>query len=138
MATNDPAAYGLTLDCLEDVDEAFSTIDGVEGVVQDAIHRITNATVLGPGGDDWGIDVTKFAGMPASLLARQGPIVSEVLQRDTRIKTADVDIAPVRQAGSLVFATMTVSCTTGAGPFRRVFALSSLSVDDITAELEVP
>ena len=132
MARNAPAAYGSTLR-----EDSFDVVTGAEGVALDAMHRLTNETVLGPGGEEWGLDVRRWSGMPADRLPRMAPIVSEVLQRDERILTADVEIvATDPDAAGLVFATMTIDCTTAPGPFRRVFSLASASLTDITNILE--
>lgn len=135
---NARAAYGLTISCVDDADELFSTVDGVEGVAQDLYHRFTNATVLGPGGEEWGEDVTRWAGMDPTKLARRGPVLAEVAQRDERIEAADVTItaAPSTVGGTLYEATIEVIAYTAAGPFRRVFGLAEKTLDDITRIME--
>lgn len=136
MARNDPAAYGLTLDCWDDCDELFSTVDGLEGIAQDLYHRFTNATVLGPGGEEWGEDITKWPGMDPAKLARRGPMLAEVATRDPRIETADAKVNASRIAGSLWAGTIDITCTTALGPFRRVFGFNASTVADITNALE--
>lgn len=136
MAYNARAVYGLTVDTSTgDVDEFFSTIDGPEGVAQDALHRLTNKTVLGPGGEDFGVDIREWCGMPIERLIRRGAVVSEVLQRDERVKTADarIRVPTSPKWAALYTAILTIDAMTDAGPFRRVFAFTDKSVADITA-----
>ncbi len=136
MASNDPAAYGLTVSCWDDADEFFTTINGIEGIAQDLYHRWTNDVFLGEGGEDEGIDVTKLAGMPADKLARRGPILAEVATRDERIESADVRVIPSRIAGTRWAATIEGVFYTALGPFRRVFAFNDREIADITNALE--
>ncbi len=138
MARNAPAAYGLTVSTWDDADDLFSTVDWIEGVAQDLYHRFTNRIVLGPGGDDWGEDVTKWAGMDPALLAMRGPVLQEVAERDPRIDHADVAVSAkqINFRGTLYEGTIDITCYTAEGPFRRVFAFNSASVEDITAILE--
>lgn len=136
MARNPAAAYGLTLSCMDDVDALFSTVDGIEGIAQDMYHRLTNATVLGPGGEEWGEDLTRWPGMPADKMARRGPYLAEVITRDERIDSADVDVVPSRIAGTRWAGTVQIVAHTALGPFRRVFGFDSKTVADITNILE--
>jgi len=136
MAKN--AAYGLTISCIDDADEFLSTVDGLEGVGQDLYHRFTNAIVLGPGGEEWGEDVTTWPGMDPAKLERRGLLLAEVAQRDERIEAADVRIVakPITVGGTLYSATIDVTCYTARGPFRRVFGLAGKTLADITAIME--
>jgi hypothetical protein len=138
MAHNAPATYGLTISTRDDADEFFSTVDGIEGIAQDLYHRFTNDTVLGPGGEDWGKDVTKFAGMPAAQLARRGILLQTVAEQDPRIDHADckVSAAQINFRGTLYTGKIDITCYTALGPFRRVFGFNASTVADITATLE--
>ena len=133
MARNAPAAYGRSLRVWDDATDDFAVVTGLPVVSQAAYHRLTNDTVLGPGGEEFGIDVRKWAGMDPALLARRGPMLAEVLTRDPRIETADVRITPTRVAGTIWTATIEIVCNTALGPFRRVFRLSDKSLDEIVA-----
>jgi hypothetical protein len=138
MARNAPTTYGTSLRCWDDADAFFSTVTGIEAIAQDLYHRFTNATVLGPGGEDWGEDITRWAGMDAAKLSRRGPVLSEVATRDPRILTADVAVSatPIRVKSTLYNGTVDITCTTALGPFRRVFGFNSLTVADITNILQ--
>lgn len=120
---------------MDDADALFSTCTGLDVVAQEIYHRMTNRTVLGPGGEDFGEDVTKWVGMDPAKLARRGPVLSEVLQRSERIDTADVKVTPSRIAGTRWAGRIEVTCTTALGPFRRVFRFNALTVEDITNRL---
>lgn len=132
MAKNAPNLYGETIDCWDDADEFFSTVSGIDSVTQDLYHRLTNDSFLGEGGEDEGIDVTKWAGMDPAKLARRGPMIAEVATRDERIDACDVKITPTKIADTRYTATMKITATTALGPFRRVFAMSDVALVDIT------
>lgn len=138
MARNAPATYGTALRCWDDADAFFTTCTGLESVIQDVYHVITNRHFLGPGGEDRGEDITRWPGMPAEQLARRGPVLSEVITRDDRIQTADVTVSatPITIKSTLYTGTVDIRCVTAFGPFRRVFAFNSLSVADITNILQ--
>lgn len=136
MARNPRKAYGKSLRCWDDATNDFATTTGIEVVAQAAYHRITNEVVLGPGGADYGEDVRKWAGMDAAKLARRGPVLSEVLQRDPRIDSADVRVEPTNIKGTLWSARITMVCTTALGPFRRVFSLQQVTTEEAVLRLE--
>jgi len=138
MARNDPAAYGRSLRVWDDADDVFSTVTGIDVVVQLVYHKLTNDTVMGPGGEEWGIDVTKFAGMDPARLSRRGPVIKEVLERDERIGTADVrvNVTQINFRGTLYAGSLDITCYTAQGPFRRIFGFNDKTVADITAILE--
>lgn len=109
----------------EDADDLFSEVSGVALVQQDLRHRLLTDSVLpSPTGDASGIDVRRFAGMPAALLAGQQPNVKRVVLADDRISSATVTITDDGKS-PLRTVTITVYCLTALGPFRLVFILSS-------------
>lgn len=139
MARNAPAVYGLTLDTRSgDLDPFFSTVDGIEGVAQDLQHRLSNDTVMGPGGEDWGINLRRLCGMPAAQIVRQGPRISDVIQRDDRIDSADVRVKLTKgtRFEGVYAGTVEVTAMTALGPFRRVFGFNDFTVAEITEILE--
>lgn len=127
MARNPAVNYGRDVACLLDADPLLSSVAGVDVVRQAAYHRLMCDDILGPGGDGWGYDCRRMLGMKSSQLSAMQPVLSEVLQRDQRILTADVQIRSVRTNG-LDDVRIAVRCTTDAGPFSFV-----LSVADLTA-----
>ena len=118
--------YGTDIKCLIDADELFSEVSGVDVVIQDAFHRLTTDSVLGPGGDDWGYDVRRMIGMSESELTASQPIIAEVLTRDERIKSATVVIRTQVENGQ-VNAVITADCETNDGPFRMVLPISQVT-----------
>lgn len=129
MATNPETYYGLDLACVSDADELFSGVVGVDTVRQDAIHRLTTESVLGPGGDDWGYDCRKLLGMKSDELARMQPTIIEVLTRDDRIETADVTLEASINSNSMSDVTITVQCETVLGPFEFTKFVSELTLE---------
>lgn len=127
MAKNAPSSYGKDIRCYTDADALFSTVTGVDLVKQDAFHRITTDSVLGPGGDGWGFDCRRLLGMSTRVLAGMQPFLSEVLQRDDRIQSADVTLAATTTRG-LADVIIKAACVTEEGPFELV-----MSVQDLTA-----
>jgi hypothetical protein len=136
MARNAASAYGRDIRCVRDADALFTEAVGLDVVKQDAIHRLTTDNVLGDDGtgslviEGWGFDVRRLLGMSASKLASHQPILTEVLTRDPRIDTADVQLERTVTAG-LEDIVITVDCTTALGPFRLVRRVSDLSADDL-------
>lgn len=133
MAINKPSAYGRDVRCVTDADPLWTEVIGVDVVKQDAYHRLTNDTVLGPGGDGWGFDVRKLIGLPASELTAYQPTISEVLQQDPRIDTADVILSATTSNG-LAAVRIEATCTTVEGPFKLVKLVTDLTVDDLEGQ----
>lgn len=131
MAQNPATYYGLDVACVSDADELFSEAEGVQVIFQDAVHRLTVQSVLGPGGDDWGFDCRKLIGMKQKDLTRMQPTLIEVLTRDDRILTADVTLTETKTNG-LIDAEIAVHCETDEGPFDFTSPISSIT----TASLE--
>lgn len=130
MAVNPDNQYGLDIACVDDADELFTEVSGVNLVAQDMIHRITTDHVLGPGGDDWGYDMRNLLGAKTEVLARMQPTVTEVIQRDERINTADVTLTATTRNG-LADIDVRIECTTAFGPFTLTSALSDLTTFDL-------
>lgn len=130
MAVNNPAAYGRDVRCVVDADPLMSEVVGLDVVVQDAIHRITTDAVRGPGGEDFGFDCTRLLGMPTGDLAALQPTIAEVLQRDTRIDTADVTLTATTTNG-LADVIIKATCTTALGPFSFVKSVLELTAADL-------
>lgn len=128
MATNPATYYGLDLACVSDADELFSDAVGVDIVRQDAIHRLTTDSVLGPNGDDWGYDCRKLLGMKSDELPRMQPTIIEVLTRDDRIETADVTLESANNNG-MHDVVITVQCETALGPFEFTKFVTELTLE---------
>lgn len=134
MASNPATAYGSDIACIVDADALFSSATGLAVVVQDVIHRLTTNDVLGPGGDGWGFDVRQLVGAPAARITSMQPVLSEVLQRDPRILTADVTLTATTSAAGLADVLLDVRCTTSAGPFALILPVSQLTGAVIEAQ----
>lgn len=130
MAKNAPSAYGRTLRCINDADALWTSVEGIDVVRQDMYHRLTNDTVLGPGGDGWGFDVHQLVGMQASELTSYQPTLTEVLQQDPRVETADVTLTAITTNG-LADVRVAVDGMTAEGPFSLVFSVSELTTEKI-------
>jgi hypothetical protein len=129
MATNPATYYGVELACVSDADELFSEVVGIGVVRQDAIHRLTVESVLGPNGDDWGYDCRKLLGMKSDELVRMQPTIIEVLTRDDRIETADVTLESVINPNGMHDVKITVQCETALGPFEFTRFVSELTLE---------
>ncbi len=116
MATNDPSAYGISIRCMSDADDLFTSVTGIDLLIQDIFHVITQKDFLGPGGDDRGIDVRDFIGMSDDELASQAPLVAEVIARDDRIDYADVVLTAISTNG-LLDVMVAVTGYSSLGPF---------------------
>lgn len=130
MAVNKPSAYGRDVRCVNDADALWTDVTGLDVVKQDAIHRLTNDTVLGPGGDGWGFDCRKLVGLNPSELSAYQPVLSTVLQQDDRIDAADVLLTVVTTNG-LADVRIAVTCYTAEGPFEFIKNVSELTAADI-------
>ncbi len=117
MAINDPSLYGTDIACVSDADDLFSDVTGVDLVAQDALHLVTQADFLGPGGDNRGFDLRSLIGKNTSQLASYAPIVSNVLtDGDDRILTATVVLTSTTRNG-LADVQFNIHCETALGPF---------------------
>jgi hypothetical protein len=130
MATNPETYYGSDLACINDADEMFSEAVGLPVVVQDALHRLTCDSVLGPNGDDWGFDCRNLSGMKSSELVMMQPTLIEVLTRDDRIESADVELTAV-EANGLTDTQIAATLYTAEGPFSFTRLISELTVTDL-------
>lgn len=128
MATNSAAAYGRDLKCFDDADAIFSSVQGIAVVAQSAYHRLTNDTVLGKGGADWGFNVIRLCGMSMARLAGQQPLISAALQKDPRIRTAEVSLQPIPAGAGLWRVILTVTCITALGPFTLILGINDATV----------
>lgn len=133
MATQPATNYGRDIACITDADAFFTDVTGLGCITQDAIHRLTTDDVLGPGGDGWGFNVRRLLGGSTSALAGMQPVLSEVLQRDPRILTADVTLTPTVTNG---FADVLISvvATTALGPFSFIKSVQQLTASDIEGQ----
>lgn len=130
MATNPETYYGSELACINDADEMFSEAVGLPVVVQDALHRLTCDSVLGPNGDDWGFDCRNLSGMKSSELVMMQPTLIEVLTRDDRIESADVELTAV-EANGLTDTQISATLYTAEGPFSFTRLISELTATDL-------
>lgn len=127
MAANSPEAYGRDIKCIADADNLLTEAVGLDVVVQDVIHVITQEDFLGPGGDGRGIDVRTFSGLKQNDLTARQPIVAEVIERDDRIDRADVTLTEVKRPGGLLDIEISVACETTLGPFTFTRLVSELT-----------
>lgn len=127
MARNTASSYGVDVACVRDADALFTSVTGIDVVKQDAIHRLTTDDVLGPGGDGWGYDTRRLLGLPQSRLAGLQPVLSEVLQRDERVLTADVTLTATRTSSGLADVAIKATCTTAEGSFDLVTSVLELT-----------
>lgn len=132
MAQNPAQDYGVDVACVVDADEFFSEAEGVDVVMQDALHAITQEDFLGPGGDGRGIDVRKFIGANQTFLTSQQPLITEVLERDERITHADVVLTAIT-ANGLADVQIEITGFTDAGPFTLTRKISDLTAADLEA-----
>lgn len=126
MSINKPSAYGVDIACVRDADPLFTSATGLALVQQDAFHRVTSDSVLGPGGDGWGRDARRLLGQTARQLALEQAIFAEVLQYDQRILSADVKITAIVTKG-LADVRFAATCITDEGPFDLIFNVSQLT-----------
>jgi len=132
MAQNPAQDYGVDIACVVDADEFFSEAEGVDVVMQDCLHAITQEDFLGPGGDGRGIDVRKFIGANQTFLNSQQPLIAEVIERDERITHADVVLTAIVFNG-LSDVQIEITGFTEAGPFTLTRKISDLTAEDLEA-----
>lgn len=139
MARNPAASYGRDIRCVGDADALFSTVEGLAVVEQDALHRLSTDDVLGDDGtgsfviEGWGFDCSRLLGLPTSRLSAYQPVLSEVLQRDPRIDSAEVTITPVVTNG-VADVEIRAFCRTKLGPFSIIRRVSQLSTSDLVRQ----
>jgi hypothetical protein len=139
MAINAPLAYGRDIACLFDADDVWTEATGVDVVRQDALHRLLTDDVLGDDGTGsfrkvgWGFDVRQLLGKSDSDLAAFQPVISEVLQRDARVLTADVTLTATVTDG-LADVVLDVKATTDQGPFSLVRSIQALAAGDLVGQ----
>jgi hypothetical protein len=129
VATNPEEYYGRDIVCVQGADALFSEVVGIGVVRQDAIHRVLTDDVLGPGGDGWGRDCRSLLGIKAELAPSYAPIFEEVLTRDERVLTAEVQILIESSLTQLKTLTFEASCTTDLGPFTFTLIVSQVNSD---------
>jgi hypothetical protein len=127
MASNPDKYYGLSIRCVADADEFFSTVSGIGVIVQDSIHRITCDSVLGPNGADWGIDIRQMVGAKQRELTLNQPRIIEVLERDDRVDSADVTLTDVERSPGLHDIQIELHLETALGPFDLTRLLSEIT-----------
>ncbi len=137
MAVNPALSYGYDLGCYLDADAAWSAVSGVDLVRQDAFHRVTTTSVLGPGGTGWGRDCRELLGMKASEVASQASQYEQVLVKDERVESARVTLTPVTLADGRAEVFFSGECMTAEGPFEFVFPVSSLTNEAIEGQANV-
>lgn len=130
MAENPAQDYGIDLACVVDANELFDEAEGIDVVMQDCLHVITQEDFLGPGGDGRGIDVRTFIGMRQDELTSRQPIVAAVLERDDRVTRADVVLTAIFTKG-LADIRMEIVCFTDLGPFKFTKNVSDLTSADL-------
>jgi hypothetical protein len=140
MAFNEPAAYGRDIRCVRDADALFSTVEGVDVVYQDAIHRITTDNVLGDDGsggmviEGWGFDCRRLLGLTSARVKAHQPIIAQALLRDPRIDSADVVLTLTRTNG-LEDVELRARCVTAEGAFEIVIkSIHALLASDLVGQ----
>lgn len=127
MAINPDKQYGADIKCISDADELWTEVSGAGLVAQDAIHRITCDSVLGPNGADWGIDVRQMVGAKQRELTLNQPRIIEVLERDDRIDSADVTLTDIERSPGLHDIQIELHLETALGPFEMTRMLSEIT-----------
>jgi hypothetical protein len=127
MASNPDKYYGLSVRCISDADEFFSTVSGIGVIAQDSIHRITCDSVLGSNGADWGIDIRQMVGAKQRELTLNQPRIIEVLERDDRIDSADVTLTDIERSPGLHDIQIELHLETALGPFDLTRLLSEIT-----------
>ena len=139
MAFNEAAAYGKDIRCVFDADPLFSTVEGIDVIYQDAVHRLLTDDILGDDGSGgfviagWGFDCRRLFGLDTARLRAHQPILVEVLTRDPRIESATVVLTPVRTNG-LEDVEIRVDCVTALGPFTFIKRISELVAADLVGQ----
>lgn len=139
MSANPADAYGKDILCIDDADDLFSDVTGLAVVAQDCYHRLTNDSVLGSidgeppneETDNWGFDVTRLVGMRSDKIPGVTPQIAAALEKDPRVKTAEVIVKPERfraPNGQLFDLTLAARCTTPLGTFTLVLGISDVTV----------
>lgn len=125
--------YGSDLLCFDDLDELGREVSGVDVVAQDAYHELISPRGSVIGDPDGGADVPSLLQSkvsPGFLAAIPGRLGSAIM-RDPRIDD-------VQGEASTPDGGQSVRCdlrgTTGAGPFRLVFELTTETVKRITED----
>ena len=123
----------------DDIDAFASEVDGVALVAQDIYHRLTNDSVMGsvddgsdpnPDADNWGFDVTRLCGMPASQAAGMQPTIVAVIMKDERISGPPTVTLQQTSAGPGLWAgRVAVHAQTAFGPFSFVLAVSAVGAE---------
>ncbi len=120
--------YGTDIACMTDADDLFSECSGLAVVAQDAFHRITTDSILGPRGADWGKNCLRLIGLPLNQIAAEQTSYEEVLTRDERIDRAVVRIQAVADGNTVGSGTIIADCYTVDGQsFRLVVPVSNIS-----------
>lgn len=127
MAVNPDLSYGRDIRCVNDADELWSEVTGLELIFQDTIHVITCEDFLGPRGNKRGFDTRKLIGKKQAELTQYGPTISEAITRDPRVQTADVILTETKNARGLLDVQITINCTTALGPFSIISLVSELT-----------
>ena len=121
--------FGTDIRCIKDADELFSEVSGVDLIIQDAIHRITCDSVIGPGGDGWGKDIRREVGKPIREVEKLSGLYSDVLMRDQRIDKVNVSITAVKHGDGTADLLVSVDGDSAFGPFKFVRMISELTTD---------
>src|SRR6185295_2331540 len=132
MAQNPASAYGEDIRCISDADDLFSVVSGVDLIVQDSIHVVTQKDFLGPGGDGRGYDVRDLIGSRHEDLALQQPIIADVIARDDRVSSADVELTAITTRGLADVLIAVTGLTSDGAPFaftKSVLELTSNLAD---------
>ncbi len=135
MATNPATDYGLDIQCINDADELFSEVEGIQVVAQDALHLLLSDDFLGPDGDGLGYDCRRLIGLPDSALIVLQPTLEAVLKQDDRILTATVLLTPTRNNG-VSDVTIKAICETAEGPFTLTKNVSDLTEADLNGDTQ--
>lgn len=132
MAVNPALEYGEDIACVSDADDLFTEAVGLDVVIQDALHYVTQEDFLGEGGDGRGYDLRNLIGAKQSELDGAAPLVADVLTRDDRILEADVQLTAITTNG-LADVSMSIRGKTAAGPFDFTRSVLDLTTADLEA-----
>lgn len=142
MSANPADSYGRDVLCVDDADPLFSDVTGLAVVAQDCYHRLTNDSVLGSidgedpneETDNWGFDVQRLAGERSDRVSGFSARIADALQKDPRVKTADVIVKPQRfiSNGQLFNLSVAARVTTALGTFTLVLGINDVTVGIIS------
>jgi hypothetical protein len=124
--------FGTDTSCTDEL-RPGAMVTGTRLVAEACYRRLTTPRGMLRGGEDeanYGMDLPSLVGSvksKAEQAALPGRIRSE-LEKDERIESLDINCV-ASESGGLVSFEITIDAQTGAGPFRLVLHVSSVTVE---------